>query len=491
MNLVPKLSMALITGVSIILAVAGSRRIKREVGLFESDRIHDDVQIGRTLATAVTTVWNTDGQARALSMVRAADTQEGRVRVQWVWLDGAAATPLPVPLASVEAVPVGDSLSLLGSDGNGDRRFTFVPVAVPGSRRGALEISEPLETQHAYIRRTIIDTVLTELTLIGVCAAMAMVFGAWIVGRPMATLVEKARRVGNGDFGGPLHLHQRDEISRLAAEMNAMCDRLVAANERAATEMKGRLEMLEQLRHADRLMTVGKLASGIAHELGTPLNVIEARAAMIGNGETTESESVDYARVIVRAAERMTRIIRQLLAFARPRGIEKSRCDVAVVAQRTVELLQPLAAKRRVTLRVDGLSSAQVEADAGLIEQSITNLVMNAIQAIDSGGKVELAIDRTRARPPADHGGAEIDCLRVRVKDDGTGISPEHLPRVFEPFFTTKDVGEGTGLGLAVTYGIIREHGGWIAVASEVGRGTEFSVYLPAATAETARTGEP
>ncbi|MGO9712388.1 MAG: ATP-binding protein [Polyangiaceae bacterium] len=478
MNLVPKLSMAFLAGMSLILAVNGYRRVRREVALFESDRIRDDVQIGKTLAAAVTSVGRVDGQARALALVRDADAQEGRVRVRWVWLDEGESPPLPVPRDRVAAIPAGGSLSLVGSEAREERRFTFVPVAVD-ARRGALELSEPLEAERAYIHRTILDTIATELTLIGVCAAMAMILGAWIVGRPMAALVEKARRVGNGDFSGPLQLKQTDEIARLATEMNAMCDRLVAANERAANEMKARVEMLEQLRHADRLMTVGKLASGIAHELGTPLNVIEARAAMIGNGETNQEESVSYARVIVRATERMTRIIRQLLAFARPREVQKSRCDVAVVAQRTVELLQPLAEKRNVTLRVEGLAPAHAQADAGQIEQAITNLVMNAIQAMDRGGSVELTVDRTRAKPPADHGGPEADYLRIRVRDEGSGISAEHLPRVFEPFFTTKDVGEGTGLGLAVTYGIVREHGGWVAVASELGHGTQFSIHLP------------
>jgi signal transduction histidine kinase len=244
--------------------------------------------------------------------------------------------------------------------------------------------------------------------------------------------------------------------------------------------MKARLEMLEQLRHADRLMTVGKLASGIAHELGTPLNVIEARAAMIGNGETTQEESVGYAQVIVRASERMTRIIRQLLAFARPGQAQKSRCDLALVAHRTAELLQPLASKRKVTLRVSGLSPAPIEADSGQIEQSLTNLVMNAIQAMNDGGTVELTIDRTRTKPPADPGGPEAEYVRIQVRDEGSGIAPENVSRVFEPFFTTKDVGEGTGLGLAVTYGIVREHGGWIGVTSAVGKGTTFTAFLPA-----------
>lgn len=489
MKLVPKLSIAFMAGVSLILAANGYLRVRREIALFESDHIRDDIQIGKTLAAAVATVWLTDGPARALSLVKQADGQEGRVRVRWVRLDGDVTEPLPVPRAAVLATPSGSSLSLEGKGGaRGDQRYTFVPVDLPGHERGALQVSEPLETERAYIRHTILDTVATTLTLDGVSALIAMLLGAWIVGRPMGALVEKARRVGSGDFGSPLHLRQSDEIARLATEMNAMCDRLVIANERAAAEMRARLEMLEQLRHADRLMTVGKLASGIAHELGTPLNVIEARAAMIGNKETTPEESITYARVIVRAAERMTRIIRQLLTFARPREVEKSCCDVNVIAQRTVELVQPLAEKRHVTLRVEGLSPAYTQGNPGQIEQAITNVVMNATQAMDHAGRVELQIDRTRAKPPAGHGGAEVNYLRVCVRDEGRGIAPEHLSRIFEPFFTTKDVGEGTGLGLAVTYGIIREHGGWIGVTSEVGRGTAFTIHLPAAPVAQAAT---
>src|ERR1700691_1239440 len=115
MKLVPKLSIAFIGGVSLLLSVNGYLRVRREVALFESDRIRDDVQIGKTLAAAVTTVWQTDGQGRALSLVRQADAQEGRVRVEWVWLDGDPVAPLPVPRERVEAIPVGGSLSLLGA----------------------------------------------------------------------------------------------------------------------------------------------------------------------------------------------------------------------------------------------------------------------------------------------------------------------------------------------------------------------------------------
>jgi two-component system NtrC family sensor kinase len=144
-----------------------------------------------------------------------------------------------------------------------------------------------------------------------------------------------------------------------------------------------------------------------------------------------------------------------------------------------VELLDSLARKRDVTLRVvNGAAPFFVEADGGQIEQVLTNLVMNAIQAMDHAGAVEVRLERVRATPPSDHGGPEGDYVCVRVRDEGRGIAPENLPHIFEPFFTTKDVGEGTGLGLSISYGILREHGGWITATSELGRGAEFAFYL-------------
>ncbi len=485
MNIVPKLSLAFIAGVSVILAVNGYLRVKREVALFESDRVRDDVLIGETLVPAVSAVWRTEGRERALAVLEQASAHEHRVKVAWMWLDGSQ--PVPVDVGAVAALAPGASLTQVVSSATGeDRRYTFLRVAAPDPRPGALAISEPLAPERDYVRQTIVSTVATTLTLDVFCAILAMILGAWIVGRPVAALGEKARRVGRGDFGGPLHFPQRDELAALAGEMNAMCERLVEADERAAREARARLEMLEQLRHADRLMTVGKLASGVAHEIGTPLNVVQARAAMIVGGETSPAESVDYARVIVRSAERIARIIRQLLTFARRSTLEKSRCDLTLIAKHTLELLDSLARKRSVELRLlGGDAPVFVEADGAQIEQVLTNLVMNGVQAMDRPGAVEVRLERVRATPPSDqpdanpHAG-EGSYVRVQVRDQGRGIAPEHLPHVFEPFFTTKDVGEGTGLGLSIAYGILREHDGWITAQSEPGRGAELTFYLPA-----------
>jgi signal transduction histidine kinase len=150
-----------------------------------------------------------------------------------------------------------------------------------------------------------------------------------------------------------------------------------------------------------------------------------------------------------------------------------------------------LAEKREVALKlVEGQSRSVTLANHNLIEQALANLVVNAIQASQEGGCVRIEIDAKRATPPADIGGAEGQFMTLAVHDHGVGIAPENLDRVFEPFFTTKDVGEGTGLGLSVAYGIVREHGGWIAVASELHVGSTFTIFLPAKAAGKKRTTE-
>ena len=175
----------------------------------------------------------------------------------------------------------------------------------------------------------------------------------------------------------------------------------------------------------------------------------------------------------------MAGIIRQLLDFSRRTGAHLDDADLRQVAAGTLEMLGPLAEKRRVALCLTpGDDDVTVRADWNQIQQAVTNLVVNAIQATPDGGTVEVAVGRAAAG--SDDPGNRV---LLRVRDSGHGIAPDDLPRVFEPFFTTKDVGEGTGLGLAVAYGIVREHGGWIEVESELGKGSRFTIVLPASAA--------
>jgi len=187
---------------------------------------------------------------------------------------------------------------------------------------------------------------------------------------------------------------------------------------------------------------------------------------------------------ILRQVERMIQIIRGLLDFAKPSAPRKARVDVKQVARATAFMLKPIAVKAGVELRVADGEGATLIADEGQLQQVLTNVVLNAIQAGRPGNHVEIAVKAVPpgAAPPGP-GGERVEgrAVVVTVTDDGPGMPEEVRRRVFEPFFTTKDVGKGTGLGLAVSHGIVREHGGYIDVASEVGSGSTFSVILPAA----------
>jgi signal transduction histidine kinase len=178
----------------------------------------------------------------------------------------------------------------------------------------------------------------------------------------------------------------------------------------------------------------------------------------------------------------MAGIIRQLLDFSRRRGPKLGPANLQQVVARALELLASTASARRV--RLDLTSDAGpllVRVDQSQMQQVLSNIVLNGIQAMPGGGHLGVRLGAARRRPPAPAGAPEGDYCCITVEDEGQGIAPGDLAHVFEPFFTTKETGEGTGLGLAVAHGIVAEHGGWIEVASEVGRGSRFTIFLPPA----------
>ena len=234
------------------------------------------------------------------------------------------------------------------------------------------------------------------------------------------------------------------------------------------------------LERADRLATVGRLAAGIAHELGTPLAVVAGRARQLAAGTVPAGETTAVARGIADQADRMAGIIRQLLDYARRRGPRPGRFDVRTLLRQVVALMDPVAARREVQLVLAELPVARVvRFDGSQMMQVMTNLVENALHATAAGGLVTLSLEEADLAPPADTGLPARRYLGLRVKDTGVGIGAEQLQQVFEPFFTTKDTGEGTGLGLSVAQGIVRDHDGWIAVESQLGQGSSFIVQLP------------
>ena len=233
-----------------------------------------------------------------------------------------------------------------------------------------------------------------------------------------------------------------------------------------------RLEM--QLRRAERLAELGTLASGMAHEIGTPMNVILGRAEYLLQRATDDGMKKGLTTIITQV-ERITKVMKQLLAFARRRSPEWRTIDLGEIVDDTLEMFQERIAESCITIdkRIES-SVPPVRADRDQLIQVLINLVMNSIHAMPEGGQLTLSLAR------------EGSSVCLGLTDTGHGMPEEIRSKVFEPFFTTKDFGKGTGLGLTVVKGIIEEHGGTIAVESVVDKGTTFWIRLPLDNAPTA-----
>ena len=289
-----------------------------------------------------------------------------------------------------------------------------------------------------------------------------------IVSTPIEALVREFRRVGAGDLTRLAGRPRRDEFGKLQRELDVMIGHLSDARLAAAREHEAKLELFEQLRHADRLATVGRLASGVAHELGTPLNVISGYAKLIASGQDDGEAAREGARIIGEQSSRVADVVRQLLDFARRGQPRLEEVDLNAVLHRAAEMVAIEGDKRGVGVRCrESQVPIIVAVDAARIQQVIVNLAINAIHASAPASEVVLALERLDGE------------VHIEVSDHGCGIPKQQLLQVFDPFFTTKPVGEGTGLGLAVSHGIIDEHHGRIRVVSEVGKGSTFTVCLP------------
>lgn len=257
----------------------------------------------------------------------------------------------------------------------------------------------------------------------------------------------------------------------------------IVVNARDVTEAK-RLE--EQFRRAQKLEAVGQLAGGIAHDFNNVLTAIMMQAELADAVDGVPAEARELLRDVKASAERAASLTRQLLAFSRRQVLQPQTLDLNEVVAGTVRMLQRILGED-IELRLDLCPRpVRVHADAGLLEQVLMNLVVNARDAMPQGGWLAIATGERVVGPEAAAAAGGLPpgrYVHLRVSDSGCGIAPEHLPHIFEPFFTTKQPGRGTGLGLATVFGIVTQHGGTIQVASEVGRGTTFDIDLLASEA--------
>jgi len=357
--------------------------------------------------------------------------------------------------------------------------FLFPLTGPSGTLLGAAQLIQ-LES---YLREESRATrnYLGVLTAVMILAAGAIVLSVtrWSVSRPIEDLARSFRGVGTGDAVPPASARRRDEIGWLAGEFNVMCQRLERARGSLQEEQAERRRVESRLRNAERLASIGRLSAGLAHEIGTPLNVIGGRAETLRRKLQGNDVADKNLRIIITQIERIARIVRGMLDFARARESHLSPTAVIPVLHRVLELLSERTEELGVRVETSLPSEAiLVLADSDQIYEVFLNLATNALDAMPRGGTLKVS-GRVITHAPAHRAAAPGGVLAISLQDTGVGIPSAHLDRIFDPFFTTKEVGKGTGLGLSITYGIVQEHGGWIDVASEEGTGTSVTVHLP------------
>jgi hypothetical protein len=312
-----------------------------------------------------------------------------------------------------------------------------------------------------------------------------------IVVTPISRLLTATEKITGGQYGQRVRVSGCAELARLAESFNGMSATLQLKDQEVSGHVAALEEANAELRQAraeairtEKMASIGLLAAGMAHEIGTPLASIMGYADLAA-AEQLDSDTIqDYARRISGDCSRIDRIVRGLLDYARPRSAAVEACDIHRLVAATIEMLSQQGAFKEIRLATEcNEKLPEVCVDPHQLQQVLINLFLNSRDAMPAGGKlaVRLKTDNRRRLP-----GQAISCLRIDVLDSGSGISEEHQKRIFDPFFTTKPPGKGTGLGLAISARIIESFGGAISVKSKPGTGTCFSIWLPVFS-----TGEP
>jgi two-component system NtrC family sensor kinase len=305
---------------------------------------------------------------------------------------------------------------------------------------------------------------------------LAVLFIWTVVYRPVKALIDGTHRVAGGDLDYRLPVTSADELGDLAESFNKMTAEVAGVQAKIEEEVRRKTAELEKahrsLLKSEKMASVGKLAATVAHEINNPLFGILTYARLVLRGlARVEGESrdamVEQLQTIERESKRCGDLVKNLLTFSRQAPSHREPNDLNTIVHRAVMLVKhklDLQGIELVERLADG--APPVECDANQIQQVILVLLVNAAEAMPKGGRLDVATDGRGA---------------VRVKDSGCGIPADVLPHIFDPFFTTKEDQNRTGLGLAVAYSIVEQHGGEIAVRSEPGKGTEFRVELGAA----------
>ncbi|MDH3288116.1 MAG: ATP-binding protein [Betaproteobacteria bacterium] len=356
---------------------------------------------------------------------------------------------------------------------------------------GVLDVAYSLEAMDRTLRDNAITLAVLSLGFV-IFAALSVSFLVHrLVHLPLRDLETGAKHLSSGDLDQTIPVRSADELGQLANSFNSM----TAALRDSHLERKMWAQTLEekvktrtqQLRVAEaeatrgeKLASVGLLAAGIAHELNNPLTGILTFSNLLRKKMRDGSPDAEDMDLVIQETKRCAVIIRRLLDFAREKKPEKKFSDLNQIIEETERLIERPAHLRDIEIRKElDTSLPPVWVDADQIKQVVMNMLVNAQQAIDKKGTINVRTRIAQEPKRADPLAEPVPMVEISITDTGCGISEKNLQRIFDPFFTSKEVGKGTGLGLSVSHGIVRAHGGLIEVDSTVGEGTTFRVYLP------------
>jgi len=372
----------------------------------------------------------------------------------------------------------------------GDRYIYALPIRVPAANDddqlvGMIEIS-----RDASALATTSDDLVRAIALVAliviVTTIMVGALASRLVSRPITKLLSGIDDVAKGDLSHAILSERDDEIGAIATRFNEMTFSLRESRAETQRQNEAKHALEQRVGQSEKLATIGQLAAEIAHEVGTPLNVIAGRARSIQRKKDDLAAVEKGATIIADETARITRIIQRLLDFARRKvgTAEKSDVNLNELSLTTMELLSGQFSSARVKTRLDRAEALpRIPGDPDRLQQVLINLLLNAVQAMPDGGTLELetrVVERTR--PGLEEAtSTQQRFVTFAVSDSGIGIPPDIKDKIFDPFYTTKEGSGGTGLGLAVCSGIVKEHDGWIDIEDAEDGGTIFRVYLPAA----------
>jgi len=354
-----------------------------------------------------------------------------------------------------------------------------VPLRHRGNVEGAMELR--IDLNRVLPEKELYKELMTAGGLFLVFALLVGLFSRQSIGKPIDQLMGGMDQVIRGDLTVALPLDRSDEIGRIAYRFNEMTAQLRDAQDQITRSAQAQIRLEQRLRQSEKLATIGQLAAEIAHEVGTPLNVIGGRARSLHRKADSPDDVSKNAQIIADQAARITKIIQQMLDLSRKRSPDKTELGLMECIDAALTLLE--YQMEQGSIRVEnGIQRdlPPVLGDADALQQVFINLLLNAIQAMPKGGVLTLTSRVSTRRKEGLEMAAPQRFVTVAVGDSGAGIPEEERGQIFEPFYSTKAKGEGTGLGLTVVHGIVKEHDGWIDVEHPKGGGTTFCVHLPA-----------